>query len=141
MPSVKNPNAPSKNRLAARAAKQRKQRQKAAAAGQLKKVIAKGDMRRGARPGLLPTSGPRKPVSAKRQRKLERKMGYALKRKMEAELAEGEVVMKGGFSLSLSLSLSLSPPSLSLSLSLSPLPPPVSLLRLSFNQFNGCPVS
>ncbi|KAK4114811.1 hypothetical protein N656DRAFT_548784 [Canariomyces notabilis] len=94
MPSVKNPNAPSKNRLAARAAKQRKQRQKAAAAGQLKKVIAKGDMRRGARPGLLPTSGPRKPVSAKRQRKLERKMGYALKRKMEAELAEGEVVMK-----------------------------------------------
>ncbi|KAK3308317.1 uncharacterized protein B0T15DRAFT_490906 [Chaetomium strumarium] len=93
MPSVKNPNAPSKNRLAARAAKQRKQRQQAAAAGQLAKrggAIAKADFRRGARPGLLPTSGPRKPVSKKRQRKMERKLGYALKRKMERE---GEVVM------------------------------------------------
>ncbi|RWA03839.1 hypothetical protein EKO27_g11266, partial [Xylaria grammica] len=41
--------------------------------------------------GLLPTSGPNAAVSAKKMRKLERKMGYALKRKMEAE---GEVEMK-----------------------------------------------
>ncbi|KAL2015724.1 hypothetical protein VTK56DRAFT_4895 [Thermocarpiscus australiensis] len=94
MPSVKNPNAPSKNRLAAREAKRRKERRKAAAAGQLQKrggAVAKADARRGARPGLLPTSGPRAPVSNKKARKLERKMGYALRRKM---LAEGEVEMK-----------------------------------------------
>ncbi|KAK4041254.1 hypothetical protein C8A01DRAFT_34669 [Parachaetomium inaequale] len=94
MPSVKNPNAPSKNRLAARAAKQRKTRQQAAAQGQLVRqggAIAKADARRGARPGLLPTSGPRAAISKKKQRKLERALGHAMKRKMERD---GEVVMK-----------------------------------------------
>ncbi|KAK4191306.1 ribosome biogenesis protein ALB1 [Podospora australis] len=89
MPSVKNPNKPSKHRLAARAHKLKKQRQQASAPKADK--IAKSDAYHGARPGLMPTSGPRKPVSAKRQRKLEKKMGYAMKRKMEAE---GEVLMK-----------------------------------------------
>ncbi|EGS17536.1 uncharacterized protein CTHT_0068670 [Thermochaetoides thermophila DSM 1495] len=61
--------------------------------GQLTKHhgIIKADTCRGARPGLLPTSGPNKPISKKKLRKLERKMGYALKRKMERE---GEVEMK-----------------------------------------------
>lgn len=96
MPSVKNPNGPSKNRLAARTAKARKQ-----SAKQLERKIrteqhkiTKADASRGARAGLLPTSGPNKAVSAKKMRKLERKMGYALKRKMEAE---GEVEMKGSY--------------------------------------------
>ncbi|KAK4153035.1 hypothetical protein C8A00DRAFT_34217 [Chaetomidium leptoderma] len=94
MPSRKNPNAPSKNRLAARAGKQRKTRQQAAAQGQLAikgGAIAKADARRGARPGLLPTSGPRRAISKKRQRKNEKMLGHALRRKMEKE---GEVVMK-----------------------------------------------
>jgi hypothetical protein len=106
MPSVKNPNGPSKNRLAARTATARKHSAKAVA----RKVaveqhkITKADAKRGARAGLLPTSGPNKPLSAKRQRKLERKMGYALKRKMEAE---GEVEMKGLFLFFSSLSFTL----------------------------------
>ncbi|KAK4100194.1 hypothetical protein N658DRAFT_142236 [Parathielavia hyrcaniae] len=94
MPSVKNPNAPSKNRLAARAAKARKTRQQAAAQGQLARqggAIAKADARRGATSGLLPTSGPRAAISKKRQRKLEKQLRHAMKRKMEAE---GEVEMK-----------------------------------------------
>ncbi|KAJ9130699.1 hypothetical protein NKR19_g9788 [Coniochaeta hoffmannii] len=91
MPSVKNPNKPSKNRLAARANKIKKRSQKESAAGRVPAGIVKSDLKRGARPGLMPTSGPRKPVSAKRQRKLDKKLGYALKRKMEAE---GEVEMK-----------------------------------------------
>ncbi|KAK0759199.1 hypothetical protein N5P37_008081 [Trichoderma harzianum] len=90
MPSVKNPNRLSKNRLAARAAKAKKANQKRADPA-MKNKITKADKTRGARPGLLPTSGPRAAISAKKARKLEKKMGYALKRKMEAE---GEAVMK-----------------------------------------------
>ncbi|GFP59728.1 hypothetical protein ACSS6W_009713 [Trichoderma asperelloides] len=90
MPSVKNPNRPSKNRLAARAAKAKKANQKRADPANRSK-ITKADKTRGARPGLLPTSGPRAQVSAKKARKLEKKMGYALKRQMEAE---GEAEMK-----------------------------------------------
>jgi len=90
MPSVKNPNGPSKNRLAARAQRAKKDARKRSDAGRSK--VSKLDLQRGARPGLLPTSGPRAPISAKRAKKLEKKMGYALKRKMEAE---GEVEMKG----------------------------------------------
>ncbi|KAI0139556.1 hypothetical protein F4776DRAFT_594767 [Hypoxylon sp. NC0597] len=93
MPSVKNPNGPSKNRLAARSAKARKTNQKRSA-GSIDKNnnrVTKADEKRGARPGLLPTSGPNAALSSKKRRKLERKMGYALKRKMEAE---GEVEMK-----------------------------------------------
>ncbi|KAI1126916.1 hypothetical protein F5Y10DRAFT_202518 [Nemania abortiva] len=92
MPSVKNPNGPSKNRLAARAATARKHSAKQLTRKQQQQQkITKADAKRGARAGLLPTSGPNAAVSAKKMRKLERKMGYALKRKMEAE---GEVVMK-----------------------------------------------
>ncbi|KAI1425211.1 hypothetical protein F5Y12DRAFT_383428 [Xylaria sp. FL1777] len=93
MPSVKNPNGPSRNRLAARTAKARKQsaKQVARKTQQQQHKITKADARRGARAGLLPTSGPNAAVSAKKMRKLERKMGYALKRKMEAD---GEVEMK-----------------------------------------------
>ncbi|KAI0977628.1 hypothetical protein F4678DRAFT_20354 [Xylaria arbuscula] len=93
MPSVKNPNGPSKNRLAARTAKARKHsaKQLARKTQEEKHKIVKADAARGARAGLLPTSGPNAAVSAKKMRKLERKMGYALKRKMEAE---GEVEMK-----------------------------------------------
>ncbi|KHN97224.1 uncharacterized protein MAM_04821 [Metarhizium album ARSEF 1941] len=89
MPSVKNPNGPSKNRLAARAAAAKKVRRKRSELG--KNKISKQDVARGARPGILPTSGPRAKVSAKKARKLERKMGYALKRRVEAE---GEAQMR-----------------------------------------------
>ncbi|KAI1869957.1 uncharacterized protein JN550_005547 [Neoarthrinium moseri] len=89
MPSVKNPNGPSKNRLAARRASARKRSQKASAAGQTK--VNKADQKRGAGGGLLPTSGPNRALSAKAQKKLERRTARAMKRKMEAE---GEVEMK-----------------------------------------------
>lgn len=92
MPSVGNPNGPSKNRLAARASKARKERRKRSQTP--KDKVAKADTTRGARPGLLPTSGPRAAISQKKLRKLEKKMGYALKRKMEAD---GEEFMKGEF--------------------------------------------
>ncbi|EFY99790.1 hypothetical protein X797_001198 [Metarhizium robertsii] len=90
MPSVKNPNGPSKNRLAARASAAKKVRRKRSELARNK--ISKQDVARGARPGILPTSGPRAKVSAKKARKLEKKMGYALKRRMEAE---GEKQMLG----------------------------------------------
>lgn len=94
MPSVKNPNGPSKNRLMARAAKARQQGQKRSAAGLNEKThrISKADATRGAKPGLLPTSGPNRALSSKARRKLDRKLGYAMQRKMKAE---GEVEMKG----------------------------------------------
>ncbi|EJT79450.1 hypothetical protein GGTG_04534 [Gaeumannomyces tritici R3-111a-1] len=80
MPSVKNPNKPPKNRIAARPVKERKTQQKKSAEGKLSRV-EKSTARREARPGLLPTGG----------RKLDRKMNHALKRQMEAD---GEVEMK-----------------------------------------------
>ncbi|KAG5994009.1 hypothetical protein E4U43_003339 [Claviceps pusilla] len=89
MPSVKNPNGPSKNRLAARAAASKKVRRQRSEFA--KNKISKKDMARGARPGILPTSGPGAKISAKKARKLEKKMGYALKRKLEAA---GEVEMR-----------------------------------------------
>ncbi|KAH6626724.1 hypothetical protein B0J18DRAFT_464711 [Chaetomium sp. MPI-SDFR-AT-0129] len=95
MPSVKNPNAPSKNRLAARAAKQRKTARQASKQGRLEKrggLVTKADARRGARPGLLPTSGPRAAISKKKARKLERALGHAMKRKMEQEGVVGMAV-------------------------------------------------
>ncbi|KAF4121857.1 hypothetical protein GMORB2_1697 [Geosmithia morbida] len=83
MPSVANPNKPSSNRLAARSSKAKKiQRQRVEAA---QHKISKQDVARGARPGLLPSSGPNRKLSAKKARKMEKKMGYALKRRMEAE--------------------------------------------------------
>ncbi|CAJ2510412.1 Uu.00g051150.m01.CDS01 [Anthostomella pinea] len=90
MPSVKNPNGPSKNRLAARRATARSKTQKQTAQAS-KNKIAKADATRGARAGLLPNSGPRAALSSKKRRKLERKMGYALQRKFERD---GEVLME-----------------------------------------------
>lgn len=88
MPSVKNPNKPSRNRMAARAASQRKQQQKRSAAGKLASGVAKLDTTRGARPGLMPTSGPRAPLSAKKQKKVIQRMTLALKRRMAVEGAD-----------------------------------------------------
>lgn len=92
MPSVGNPNGPSKNRLAARASRTKKIARQKSAAGQTK--ISKAAMAHGARPGLRAASGPTRKLSAKKERKLAKQMGYALKRKAEAE---GVVEMKGGF--------------------------------------------
>ncbi|KAK4446851.1 hypothetical protein QBC34DRAFT_427898 [Podospora aff. communis PSN243] len=89
MPSVKNPNKPSKNRLAARAAKARKTARAASAAGQSKVSIQ--DKQRGAKPGLLPTSGPRAAVSKKKAKKLEQRARLNLRRRLELGLVEGEM--------------------------------------------------
>jgi hypothetical protein len=105
MPSGGNLNGPSKNRLAARASKAKKQRRTKSEQGRTK--ITHKDSARGARPGLLPTSGPRAKLSGKKARKLEKQMAHAMKRKMEAE---GVVEMKGTWmsqDLSLDLHLSL----------------------------------
>ncbi|KAF9869878.1 hypothetical protein CkaCkLH20_12677 [Colletotrichum karsti] len=88
MPSVKTPNHRSKNRLAAQANKAKRVRQKKSEEN--KNKIAKTDSMRGARPGLLPTSGPNAPLSKKKAKKLEKKMAHAIRRKMAAE---GEVEM------------------------------------------------
>ncbi|KAK0619384.1 hypothetical protein B0T14DRAFT_496158 [Immersiella caudata] len=96
MPSVKNPNKPSKNRLAARAAKARKTARAASAAGQSKVSIQ--DKQRGAKSGLLPTSGPRAAVSKKKAKKLEQRARLNLRRRVELGLVEipggGEVEMQ-----------------------------------------------
>lgn len=84
MVSVKNPNKTSRNRMAARAATKRKQQKKMSADGSHADKVAKADTKRGARAGLLPTSGPRAPLSAKKQKKVVQRMALALKRKMEA---------------------------------------------------------
>lgn len=94
MPSVKNPNTVSRNRQVARAAKAKKAAQKKSSAGK-KSRIEKSDVRRGAREGILPTSGPRAALSSKKQKKLERQLKYALKRKEEAA---AETEMQGPFS-------------------------------------------
>lgn len=90
MVSVKNPNVPSKNRQTARASKARKHQQKRASESNKNKV-AKADTKRGARTGILPTSGPNAAKSAKKLKRIERRRAAALKRQMEAE---GEVEMK-----------------------------------------------
>ncbi|TQN66968.1 hypothetical protein CSHISOI_08514 [Colletotrichum shisoi] len=89
MPSVKNPNGPSKNRLANRALGAKMQRRKKSEANRNK--ILKTDAMRGAKPGLAPTSGPNAPLSKKKAKKVEKRIAHALRRKMAAE---GEVVMK-----------------------------------------------
>ncbi|KAL2118061.1 hypothetical protein VTJ04DRAFT_7721 [Mycothermus thermophilus] len=92
--TIKNPNFISKNRLAARAAKRRKQKQKAQERAHLRNIggeEAQKDARRGARPGLLPTSGPRAAISKKKLRKLERMRGHVERRKREMEAAFGIV--------------------------------------------------
>lgn len=93
MVNVATPNTKSKLIKGKRAAKLRRDAQRRAQTAKLGgDKVAKADTTRGARTGLLPTSGPRAPMSSKKRRKLERQMGYAMKRKMEAE---GEVEMKG----------------------------------------------
>lgn len=89
MPSGGNLNGPCKNRLAARASKAKKMRQKRSEYA--KNKISKNDVARGARPGLLPNSGPRAKLSSKKARKLEKKLGYAIQRKLETD---GEVLME-----------------------------------------------
>ncbi|KAK1835880.1 ribosome biogenesis protein ALB1 [Podospora conica] len=89
MVSRKNPNQPSKNRLAARAGAAKKKAQMSSAAGRMK--VSKQDHARGAGGGLLPTSGPNAAPSKKKQKKLDQRLRLALKRKMELE---GEVEMK-----------------------------------------------
>lgn len=90
MVSRKNPNKASKNRLAARAGRVKKQAQMSSAAGRSK--VSKQDHARGAGGGLLPTSGPNAALSKKKQKKIDQRLRLALKRKMELE---GEVEMTG----------------------------------------------
>lgn len=92
MVSIKNPNFKSKTRAVAVATKNRAQRQKSEA--QRKSGISKNAIRRGARPGFRPTSGPGKELSKKQQKRRDRALAHELKRK-QAE--EGEVEMKGEF--------------------------------------------
>jgi len=107
MPSVKNPNKPSKNRLAARRASTKKRAQKSSEAGRLSRIgITKADAARGAKPGLLPTSGPRAALSKKKLKKLEQRVRLATQRaeKAEADKEGGELVMRGEFFLEFFLS-------------------------------------
>lgn len=98
MPSVKNPNTVSRNRQIARAAKARKQSLKRLSASKLANQgatrVEKADLRRGARVGLLPTSGPNRALSKKKQRKVEKQLAHAIRRKAEADAAR-EVEMEG----------------------------------------------
>lgn len=87
MPSVKNPNTVSRNRQIAHSAKARKQSRKSLALSQLPSRVAKADARRGARTGLLPTSGPNAALSAKKARKVEKQLAHAIRRKAEADAA------------------------------------------------------
>ena len=94
MATIKNPNAPCKQRLRARAGKARKGGSKASKVTRWERAgISNADATRGARPGLMPTSGPGRPLSKKKQRKVEHRLAMALKRQLEAE---GEVEVKGG---------------------------------------------
>lgn len=101
MPSVKNPNTVGKNRQTAQKSKARKSSLKHRASARLPTRIAKADARRGARTGLMPTSGPNAPLSSKKARKLEKQMAHAIRRKAEAEKAaeaerEGEYLILCG---------------------------------------------
>lgn len=93
MVNVSNPNTKALWKQRAVRANSRKAAKKRA--GQPRDAAARADTTRGARPGLLPTSGPRAALSKKKAKKLEKRMAYALRRKMEEE---GEVEMKGMFS-------------------------------------------
>lgn len=92
MVNVANPNFKCNSAVKTRRANIKKIQRKKAALPKDKALRA--DTTRGARPGLMPTSGPRAPLSGKRARKEEKKLAYAIRRRMEAE---GEVEMKGEF--------------------------------------------
>lgn len=96
--SVKNPNCTSQNRQRARRAKARKQTLQAVASARLPDRAARADARRGARTGLLPTSGPNRALSSKKARKLEKQMAHAIRRKAEEEEKKAQVEMKGQYS-------------------------------------------
>ena len=89
MPSAANSRLP-KRTVRTLGARIKKERAKKAAETQNK--ITKEAASRGARVGLRPTSGRGAPISNKKARKLERKLGHALKRKVETE---GDVAMRG----------------------------------------------
>lgn len=93
--SVKNPNCVSRNRQRALRAKARKQTLQAAASARLPDRVARADVKRGARTGLLPTSGPNKPLSSKKARKLEKQMAHAIRRKREEEDKKSQIEMQG----------------------------------------------
>lgn len=88
MPSVKNPNGPSQNRLKARASRARKVTSKSAA-GKNKSRALKADEKRGAREGLLPNSGPRRALGKKQQQKLDRRIANEMKRRDQEAAAAG----------------------------------------------------
>ncbi|KUI63895.1 hypothetical protein VM1G_10715 [Cytospora mali] len=94
MVSVKNPNVTSQNRVRARAARSRKQGLKAVRDSKLPTRVEKADTRRGARPGILPTSGPNAALSKKKQRKVEKQIAHALKRKQAEAEKQKELDMK-----------------------------------------------
>lgn len=96
MPSVKNPNTVGRNRTIAQRAKARKSTRKTLQMAKLPSRVAQADTRRGARTGLLPTSGPNAAMSKKKQRKVEKQLAHAIRRKAEME-AKQEVEMKGMF--------------------------------------------
>lgn len=93
--SVKNPNCISQNRQRALRAKARKHTHQITASARLPDRVARADTRRGARTGLLPTSGPNRPLSSKKARKLEKQMAHAIRRKREEEEKKSQVEMKG----------------------------------------------
>lgn len=97
MVSVKNPNVTSQNRMRARASKSRKLGLKHVRAARLPTLEAQADTRRGARTGILPTSGPNAALSKKKQRKVEKQIAHALRRKNEAEEKQKEADLKGAF--------------------------------------------
>ncbi|KAL1860282.1 hypothetical protein Daus18300_009337 [Diaporthe australafricana] len=92
--SVKNPNCTSQNRQRARRAKARKQTLQAVASARLPDRAARADARRGARTGLLPTSGPNRALSSKKARKLEKQMAHAIRRKAEEEEKKAQAEVK-----------------------------------------------
>lgn len=93
--SVKNPNCISRNRQRALRSKARKQTLQAAASARLPDRVARADVKRGARTGLLPTSGPNRALSSKKARKLEKQMAHAIRRKREEEEKKAQIEMKG----------------------------------------------
>lgn len=90
MVNVSNPNTKSLKTQKTRAANIKKVQKRKG--GKPRDKEGRADTTRGARPGLLPTSGPRAALSGKKARKMEKKLAYAMRRRMEAE---GEVEMKG----------------------------------------------
>lgn len=89
-PSAKNPNGPSKLQSVANARKAKSQQARVEALANNKNRIAKQDTRRGARPGILPTSGPNTALSRKKARKIERALGHAQRRQQQQETQAAE---------------------------------------------------